>query len=61
MDESMRSTTFTLDGHQIGHTPGLVRRVTVRSRSLLGMTEVLCYGTGVVAEPLDAHATEVGS
>jgi hypothetical protein len=58
---NLTSTTFTLDGYQIGHTRGLGRRVTVRSRSLPGMTEVLCYGTGVVAELLDAHATEVGS
>ena len=114
MDESMTSTTFTLDGYQIVHTLGVVRGVTVRSRSLLGtigakietvfggqismlttlcerarsdafdillahaqrqganavvgvrydateimsgVTEVLCYGTAVVVEPVDAHPT----
>jgi uncharacterized protein YbjQ (UPF0145 family) len=36
MDEQMTSTTFTLDGYQIVHTLGVVRGVTVRSRSLLG-------------------------
>jgi uncharacterized protein YbjQ (UPF0145 family) len=110
MDEAMTSTTFTLDGYHIVHTLGVVRGVTVRSRSLLGtigakvetvfggqismlttlceraradafdillahaqrrgatavvgvrydateimagVTEVLCYGTAVVVEPLD--------
>jgi len=36
MDESMTSTTFTLDGYQIVQYLGVVRGVTVRSRSLLG-------------------------
>ena len=36
MDESMTSTTFTLDGYQIVQSLGVVRGVTVRSRSLLG-------------------------
>jgi uncharacterized protein YbjQ (UPF0145 family) len=106
----MTSTTFTLDGHQIVHALGVVRGVTVRSRSIVGtlgaklqtilgghitllttlceraredafeimlahaqrrganavvgvrydaaevmagVTEVLCYGTAVVVEPLD--------
>jgi uncharacterized protein YbjQ (UPF0145 family) len=110
MDEQMTSTTFTLDGYQIVQTLGVVRGVTVRSRSLLGtigakvetmfgghismltslcertradafdillahaqrrganavvgvrydateimsgVTEVICYGTAVVVEPLD--------
>jgi uncharacterized protein YbjQ (UPF0145 family) len=110
MDEQMTSTTFTLDGYQIVQTLGVVRGVTVRSRSLFGtigakvetmfgghismltslcertradafdillahaqrrganavvgvrydateimsgVTEVICYGTAVVVEPLD--------
>ncbi len=110
MDEQMTSTTFELDGYRIVQSLGLVRGVTVRSRSLLGtigarvetlfgghismlttlceraradafdillahaqhrganavvgvrydateimagVTEVLCYGTAVVVEPLD--------
>ncbi len=111
MDETMTSTTFEIDGYAIVHSLGVVRGVTVRSRSLLGtigakfetllgghismlttlceraradafdillahaqrrganavvgvrydateimsgVTEVLCYGTAVVVEPLDA-------
>jgi uncharacterized protein YbjQ (UPF0145 family) len=110
MDETMTSTTFTLDGYQIVQSLGMVRGVTVRSRSLFGaigarvetllgghisilttlcerarseafdillahaqrrganavvgirydatevragVTEVLCYGTAVVVEPLE--------
>jgi uncharacterized protein YbjQ (UPF0145 family) len=36
MDDEMTSTTFTLPGYRIVETLGLVRGVTVRSRSLLG-------------------------
>jgi uncharacterized protein YbjQ (UPF0145 family) len=36
MTEAMTSTTFTLDGYRIVHSLGVVRGVTVRSRSLLG-------------------------
>jgi uncharacterized protein YbjQ (UPF0145 family) len=110
MDETMTSTTFTLDGYQVVQSLGVVRGVTVRSRSLFGaigarvetllgghisilttlcerarseafdillahaqrrganavvgirydatevmagVTEVLCYGTAVVVEPLE--------
>jgi uncharacterized protein YbjQ (UPF0145 family) len=108
----MTTTTFTLDGYRIIESLGVVRGVTVRSRSLLGtmgarvdtligchikiltsrcdraraeafdillaqahrrganaivgvrydateimsgVTEVLCYGTAVVVEPLEAY------
>jgi uncharacterized protein YbjQ (UPF0145 family) len=121
MDEVMTTTTFTLDGYRIVESLGVVRGVTVRSRSLLGtigakvetlfgghitmltslceraradafeillahgqrrganaivgirydateimsgVTEVLCYGTAVVVEPLAewaAAATTWGS
>jgi uncharacterized protein YbjQ (UPF0145 family) len=111
MDEEMTTTAFTLDGYRVVHSLGVVRGVTVRSRSLLGtigakfetllggqitmlttlceraradafdlllahaqqrganaivgirydateimagVTEVLCYGTAVVVEPVGA-------
>jgi uncharacterized protein YbjQ (UPF0145 family) len=114
MGPEMTSTTFNLDGYQIVHALGVVRGVTVRSRSIVGtlgaklqtilgghitllttlceraredafeimlahaqhiganavvgvrydaaevmagVTEVLCYGTAVVVEPLDEHHT----
>jgi uncharacterized protein YbjQ (UPF0145 family) len=110
MGTEMTSTTFTLDGHRIVHGLGVVRGVTVRSRSIVGtlgaklqtilggpitllttlceraredafeimlahaqhiganavvgvrydaaevmagVTEVLCYGTAVIVEPLN--------
>jgi uncharacterized protein YbjQ (UPF0145 family) len=112
MHEDMTTTAFTLDGYRIIDSLGVVRGVTVRSRSLLGtigarvethigghitmltslceraraeafdillahaqrrganaivgvrydateimsgVTEVLCYGTAVVVEPLEAY------
>ncbi len=36
MGTEMTSTTFTLDGYQIVHGLGVVRGVTVRSRSIVG-------------------------
>lgn len=36
MDPKMTSTTFTLDGFQIIQNMGVVRGITVRSRSLFG-------------------------
>jgi uncharacterized protein YbjQ (UPF0145 family) len=110
MGTEMTSTTFTLDGYHIVHGLGVVRGVTVRSRSIVGtlgaklqtilgghitllttlceraredafeimlahaqhiganavvgvrydagevmagVTEVICYGTAVIVEPLD--------
>ena len=110
MGTEMTSTTFALDGYQIVHGLGVVRGVTVRSRSIVGtlgaklqtilgghitllttlceraredafeimlahaqhiganavigvrydaaevmagVTEVICYGTAVIVEPLD--------
>jgi uncharacterized protein YbjQ (UPF0145 family) len=110
MGTEMTSTTFTLDGYQIVHGLGVVRGVTVRSRSIVGtlgaklqtilgghitllttlceraredafeimlahaqhiganavigvrydaaevmagVTELICYGTAVIVEPLD--------
>ena len=36
MDDVMTTTTFTLEGYRIVESLGVVRGVTVRSRSLLG-------------------------
>lgn len=36
MDHSLVTTAFTLDGYRITRTLGLVRGITVRSRSLVG-------------------------
>jgi uncharacterized protein YbjQ (UPF0145 family) len=36
MDASMVTTTFTLDGYHVTRNLGLVRGITVRSRSLIG-------------------------
>lgn len=115
MDEGMTTTTFSLEGYRIVESLGVVRGVTVRSRSLLGtigakfetligghitmltslcerarsdafdillahaqrrganaivgvrydateimsgVTEVLCYGTAVVVEPVHGYGEE---
>ena len=115
MDEVRTTTTFTLEGYRIVESLGVVRGVTVRSRSLLGtigakvetqfgghitmltslferaradafdillahaqrrganaivgirydateimsgVTEVLCYGTAVVVEPVHGNGEE---
>ncbi|MDH3251964.1 MAG: YbjQ family protein [Ignavibacteria bacterium] len=36
MDTSLITTTFTLDGYRVTRTLGVVRGITVRSRSLFG-------------------------
>jgi uncharacterized protein YbjQ (UPF0145 family) len=36
MEISMTSTTFTIDGYRIARNLGVVRGITVRSRSVLG-------------------------
>jgi len=36
MDQSMTTTAFTLDGYRIVKNLGVVRGITVRSRSILG-------------------------
>jgi len=36
MQQAMTTTTFTLDGYHVVRTLGLVRGITVRSRSILG-------------------------
>ncbi len=36
IDQSMVTTSFTLDGYKVSRSLGVVRGITVRSRSLLG-------------------------
>lgn len=36
MNSSMTTTTFTLDGFRVTRTLGVVRGITVRSRSIVG-------------------------
>ena len=36
MDHSLTTTTFNLDGHTVVRTLGVVRGITVRSRSIFG-------------------------
>lgn len=64
MDEGMTTTAFTLDGYRIIeslHRRGANAIVGVRydaTEILSGVTEVLCYGTAVVVEPLDGYPEE---
>ncbi len=77
MDEEMTSTTFELPGYHVVHSLGLVRGVTVRSRSLFGtigakvetlfgghisMLTALCERARAEAfDILMAHAQRVGA
>jgi uncharacterized protein YbjQ (UPF0145 family) len=77
MDEEMTSTTFELPGYHVVHSLGLVRGVTVRSRSLFGtvgakvetlfgghisMLTTLCERARAEAfDILMAHAQRVGA
>ena len=36
IDHALTTTTFTLDGYQVTRTMGVVRGITVRSRSVIG-------------------------
>jgi uncharacterized protein YbjQ (UPF0145 family) len=36
IDHALTTTTFTLDGYQVSRTLGVVRGITVRSRSVIG-------------------------
>jgi uncharacterized protein YbjQ (UPF0145 family) len=42
MDNSLVTTAFTLDGYRIVRTLGIVRGITVRSRSIIGT-----FGAGI--------------
>jgi uncharacterized protein YbjQ (UPF0145 family) len=77
MDEEMTSTSFELPGYHVMHSLGLVRGVTVRSRSLFGtigakvetlfgghisMLTTLCERARAEAfDILMAHAQRVGA
>jgi uncharacterized protein YbjQ (UPF0145 family) len=77
MDEEMTSTSFELPGYHVVHSLGLVRGVTVRSRSLFGtigakvetlfgghisMLTTLCERARAEAfDILMAHAQRVGA
>ena len=66
MDETMTSTTFDIPGYHIVETLGLVRGVTVRSRSIFGghisMLTGLCERARADAfDILMAHAQKVGA
>jgi uncharacterized protein YbjQ (UPF0145 family) len=77
MDETMTTTTFELPGYRVVETLGLVRGVTVRSRSLFGtigakvetlfgghisMLTTLCEQARADAfDILLAHAQKVGA
>ncbi|HEY7636215.1 MAG TPA: YbjQ family protein [Gemmatimonadales bacterium] len=77
MDEEMTSTSFELPGYHVVHSLGLVRGVTVRSRSLIGtigakvetlfgghisMLTTLCERARAEAfDILMAHAQRIGA
>lgn len=77
MEHAMTTTTFTLDGYQVTRNLGVVRGITVRSRSLFGtiggglqtlfggnitLFSTLCEKTRSEAfEMMVAHAVELGA
>jgi len=77
MDDSMTTTAFNLDGHRIVKNLGLVRGITVRSRSVIGnfgasiqsifggnitIYETLCEQAREQAlEKMFQHARELGA
>lgn len=77
MDDSMTTTAFVLDGHRVVRNLGLVRGITVRSRSVIGnfgasiqsffggnitIYETLCEQAREQAlEKMFAHARELGA
>jgi uncharacterized protein YbjQ (UPF0145 family) len=60
MNEAMTTTTFTLDGYQTVRTLGVVRGVTVRSRSIAGsigaMFQTIVGGNITLLTQLCEHA-----
>lgn len=57
MESNMITTANELPGHTIIRNLGVVRGITVRSRSIVGniaggIQSLLCYGTAVVVEPV---------
>jgi uncharacterized protein YbjQ (UPF0145 family) len=77
MEASMTSTAFHLDGYNVTKTLGVVRGITVRSRSILGrigaglqtlvggnitlFTELCEKTRGEAFDMMVAHAEEVGA
>jgi uncharacterized protein YbjQ (UPF0145 family) len=77
MDQRMTTTAFTLDGYRIVETLGIVRGITVRSRSVVGnigaalqtlvggnitiLTELCEHARLEAFETLLAHAEEMGA
>ena len=77
MQHAMTTTAFTLDGYRIIQTLGVVRGITVRSRSIFGtiggqlqtifggnisLFTALCEKTrGVAFDMMMAHAEELGA
>ena len=77
MDAALTTTTFTLEGHRIVRSLGVVRGITVRSRSIFGtiggslqtlvggnisLFSSLCEKTRAEAfELMLAHARELGA
>jgi len=77
MDDSMTTTAFNLDGYRIAKNLGLVRGITVRSRSVIGnfgasiqslfggnitIYETLCEQAREQAlEKMFAHARQLGA
>ena len=49
MNTALTTTAFTIDGHRIVKSLGVVRYDATEVMS--GVTEVLCYGTAVVVTP----------
>lgn len=62
MDRSMITTTFTLDGYRVKRNIGVVRGITVRSRSVLGnlgaQLQTLIGGNITIYTELCEHARE---
>ena len=64
MDRSMVTTAFTIDGYRIVKNLGLVRGITVRSRSIFGtvggasklyLAEIFLYSQNYVKRPAKNH------
>jgi uncharacterized protein YbjQ (UPF0145 family) len=77
MEKSLITTAFTIDGYRIIHNLGVVRGITVRSRSIVGtigagiqtifggnisLLQELCEKTRAEAFSLmELHAAEIGA
>jgi uncharacterized protein YbjQ (UPF0145 family) len=77
MDLFMTTTTFTLEGYRIVRNLGVVRGITVRSRSVLGnlagsiqtmfggnitiFTELCEHARGEAFQLMERHAQELGA